>query len=349
MPNDSSRVATAEAVARAWDAAGVTWVVAHGAEAYPEALGRDLDVLVAGSDVRRALEIGHRVVSSRGWSAFVCPPPTWGQRLVALSNDQDGNINYFELHLITRLTWRTATIVGDAQPWAVGDSLIHRSPWISLAKGVLTPLLAGDMERLDYEYLRRHAPKLVDRATVLQESQRLLGDRLGCDVLDMISAGDHAALARTANQLRRHLYRRMIRYPRSTLENAGRLARRTLRRTYLRSGIHIQVAPPCAATPSELSAPLADHLRRVFVGCVIVGPRRFPQRLLLQFRFLSRQIAIIEVAPARESSDKIGVSVIPGVRRTGKFVYFQDGPRAPRDIADWTISQWAHSHPCPKT
>jgi len=66
------------AVAHAWNQRDIAYGVATGAQRYPERLGRDLDVLVAGSDRKAALRIALDVLAGLGWTPILSQM-AWGE------------------------------------------------------------------------------------------------------------------------------------------------------------------------------------------------------------------------------------------------------------------------------
>jgi hypothetical protein len=97
-------VAAAGAVAHAWNAAAVNYVVLNGLDGYPERIGRDLDVVVGRGEGTRALMIAAEVLRARGWHV-THPPDTWGLRIVAFSGTCG-----LEIHTLERLAWGVAVL-----------------------------------------------------------------------------------------------------------------------------------------------------------------------------------------------------------------------------------------------
>jgi len=67
---DDRLIAIVEAVADAWNKAGVDYAVVHGLERYPSSLGRDIDVLVHRGQIDRAWEIMAKVFSENRWGVL---------------------------------------------------------------------------------------------------------------------------------------------------------------------------------------------------------------------------------------------------------------------------------------
>lgn len=190
-------------VAAEWNAAGVAYAVVHGAERYPDALGRDVDVLVARGDADRALGIARDVLSA-SVGDVVEPPPLWGRRLVAVSGSGPGET--FELHLQHELRWRTVVVA--ASPRATGrHNELAIDPWAAWAKRVLLPVLSGRTERM----ASRPAEFTFHRGEEEAARRRLpslLGDRVSAELIDRVLRAGAEELPGMVRELRRSATRR---------------------------------------------------------------------------------------------------------------------------------------------
>ena len=81
-----NKVALYEAIANHWNREGIRYAVAHGIEAYPNGVGRDLDVLVDRAQTHRALDLAEQVLEMNGL-IVARPPRLWGERLIAAALD----------------------------------------------------------------------------------------------------------------------------------------------------------------------------------------------------------------------------------------------------------------------
>ncbi len=137
------KVALLEAVAQAWNQAGINYAVAHGVEGYPVRTGRDLDVLVQSDQIELALSLAAAVFRDGAWRVAY-PPAIWGKRLIAVP--RSGTRGMLEVHTLSALTWRNVTLANHPTPttW-IGPFKVD--PWVSFAKRVVGPLLAGDLRR----------------------------------------------------------------------------------------------------------------------------------------------------------------------------------------------------------
>ena len=107
-------------------------------------MGRDLDVLVAGVDVERAASAARRVLEHEDLTVGI-PPRIWGTRLVAGPIGSEPDL--LEIHRVAAITWRNVVLTDGPQPTAsLGPFQVD--PWVSFAKRVLMPLLAGSIGTL---------------------------------------------------------------------------------------------------------------------------------------------------------------------------------------------------------
>lgn len=143
MSKQDSRIQVLESIAAAWNRAGINYAVAHGLEEYPDRIGRDLDVFVEASHAAEAIEIARQCLRQCG-CAIAQPPPLWGQRLVAFKHE--GWRDAIEIHTISKLSWRNVVFVTRPNP-SDQKGPFKVDPWISFVKSILTPLLAGDIDR----------------------------------------------------------------------------------------------------------------------------------------------------------------------------------------------------------
>ncbi|MGH7829935.1 MAG: hypothetical protein ACREP8_07130, partial [Candidatus Binatia bacterium] len=143
MNRRDSRIHVLEAIAVAWNRAAINYAVAHGLEEYPHTIGRDLDVFIESPHVTEAIEVARQCLRQYGL-AVAQPPPLWGHRLVAFKNH--GWNDAIEIHTISRLSWGNVVFVTRPIP-SIQKGPFKVDPWISFVKSILTPLLAGDIDR----------------------------------------------------------------------------------------------------------------------------------------------------------------------------------------------------------
>lgn len=192
-----TRVESIASVARLWNASGYQYAVAHGVEGFPESLGRDVDVVMRSRDIATALDEARQSLTAAGWRV-VEPPRLWGRRLVAVDPCAS---QMLELHVHSRLRWRTVVVAEGASPTARhGPFAID--PWIAWAKRVLLPLLAGDAERV---LTRGEEAALAPgaEAQVAAQLAALFGRRLGRRILEHAEAEDAPGLVALGGQARR--------------------------------------------------------------------------------------------------------------------------------------------------
>jgi hypothetical protein len=222
-PETLSKLAAVEAVAAAWNRAGVPYAVVHGLDDYPAAVGRDLDVLVRAGEQVRARDVARRALAEAGFTVAQ-PPPLWGERLVAAINGESADL--MEVHLITEISWRNVLLAASPRPTArTGPFAVD--PWAAFAKRVLMPLLAGKAHKLDAEPARL-ALTPEERTAAGRALPGLADPGVSRRVLDALDSRDYRALAALAPALGRTLVRRAaLRHPvRSARLVTGSVVRR---------------------------------------------------------------------------------------------------------------------------
>jgi thymidylate kinase len=133
----SAKVAFLEGVADAWNRRGIEYAVCHGIEGYPHSVGRDLDVVVRGKQLRQAARIASGYLSACGFLVLEPVKPWGGKWLFAFRQDLR-----LQIDLIPFLFRGPALFVASPHPTRrVGPFAVD--PWASFAKRVLMPVLGG--------------------------------------------------------------------------------------------------------------------------------------------------------------------------------------------------------------
>jgi hypothetical protein len=190
-----------EAIAAAWNRDGINYAVAHGLEHYPDSLGRDLDVLIQSDHAKRALSLGIGVMARSNFLVSR-PPELWGPRLVAFRRAAE-TLESVEIHTFTKLAW--AYVVAATRPHpAFYKGPFKIDPWVSFAKRVFIPLLAGDRERFrrrPYE-LQLHP---LEKEVVQETLPRLCSKERAHLLLRLLEQGSFEGLTPFLPSLRRSL------------------------------------------------------------------------------------------------------------------------------------------------
>lgn len=200
------RVKIAELIAEEWNARGIKYAVAHGVENYPSSLGRDLDVLINKEDVEEALKIVVEICKNHQW-IYVKPPDLWGKRLVLFGRDlwKDS----LEIHTLTKLSWRGVTLASEPQPTTyIGPFKID--PWVSFLKGFLMILLAGQVERLSPDEIKKQWASVSNDNVLQFNLKHLFGEKLYHKILQEMSEGEVGSLKNLLPEMRRTLVVRFI-------------------------------------------------------------------------------------------------------------------------------------------
>lgn len=166
-----NRVELAEACASRWSELGLNWAVVHGLEGYPDALGRDLDILVRRADLNSMVASAIDVLERSGFDV-ARPPDIWGKRVIGFNGSEA-----IELHLVTRISWREIVLAEEPRSTEMWGPF-PVDAWAALAKQVVLPAWAGETERAG-AVLLAHSPEALASTTSGQSSKRLILEALG--------------------------------------------------------------------------------------------------------------------------------------------------------------------------
>jgi hypothetical protein len=192
------KLALLERVARTWNQAGINYAVAHGLAGYPARTGRDLDVLVQSDQIDLALSLADGVFRDGRWR-IAYPPAIWGKRLLATTSR--GSRDMLEIHTLSALTWRNVTLANHPAPTgSIGPFKVDS--WVSFAKRVVGPLLAGNLRRFSLRPEEFSATK-DEIAAATERLPRLLGTTLARALVNSVCASDLTSAVSLIPRLRR--------------------------------------------------------------------------------------------------------------------------------------------------
>lgn len=310
-PDETRRVALAEAIARAWNEYALSYAVVHGLEDYPARLGRDVDVLLRRQDVRPAVALAVETAREHGFETVLFRWSHWGLYQLAFL-DPDASLALPLDLLCTARVWRAKWVrmvdkplldrltAGDGQtgPFAVSNTG-------RFLKSLVRPLLCGDVSRigpgLEWNPPVSVPPELDRRVLVGLLGERHFGE---------LESGDGSDLFRPA--VGPELQRRWIRlHPASAMRSfcdaaAGRLLRRGLDP----AACLVVQATQSQLLPDALST-LATEARHLFIDVRLAVMPRSPLTRIAEAIAVWRAPSISEFAvtvvvderpPARRSS-----------------------------------------------
>lgn len=144
------RVGAAAIVANTLHAASCGWGVLHGAEAYPQAVGRDLDILVDPGLVDDLASKVSVALQNDGWVTSIIRRP-WKVTQVMASRDPACGTIAFEVDFIGYQMWRSVLLArGPVKADEVYFRGMHMAcdPWGGFVKRVLIQCLASNWKKV---------------------------------------------------------------------------------------------------------------------------------------------------------------------------------------------------------
>jgi hypothetical protein len=347
-------VEAAEVVCAEWTELGLPFVVMHGLEGYPKALGRDLDILMHRADAEIGLSHAATTLKDLGWNTLVCPPRLWGRRLVALRENEVGTLDYLELHTIRSLRWAGLRLVDEGEQPTGHVGPFPVSAWATFAKTVVTPMLTGDTARFGPTYLENLSQSGAAKRPIVARLAPLLGRRLGEDLVEAVIAVDVEALRRLSEHARKAALQHMVRHPMATVQVVPALLRQKLGRFVSRTGLSVEISVPAGVAADELLRQIEVEVGRVFPRVTISRSRSFLEKVRQQYRTLSRQGVVLRLSRDQPSD---GAPLIVGLmpaflprtldKATPRAQFRpQDAEMAAIEVSRWIIEQWALMFPC---
>lgn len=207
------RIPLLRVIAEAWNRTGINYSVAHGIEDYPQAIGRDLDILIQANHVKKAIDISRKIFKEHGLT-IVYPPPLWGERILALGNGDWSD--FLEIHTMKKLSWRNVLFT-DCPNVSEEKGPFKIDPWVSFLKRVLMPLLAGDFQRFERapSQLKFRKGELSVAATRLQ---LFCGKNLSQKFISEVKAKNLNEIKRLISEIKKSLFwRSFLRAPFSAI------------------------------------------------------------------------------------------------------------------------------------
>lgn len=184
------RAEIAAILCSALDAADMPWAVTHGAEGFPERVGRDFDILLPERFHGQAVALIKRVAGEQGWGSCLVPL-RWAGAPVFLWKLEGGELHSFEMHFIDQIDWAGCVLADSADPGCPPQRIggLSIATWPAFAKRVLTQILAGCWQRIgerpdDFTINAHEDEHLPDQMT------RLFGRKAGLHLLELIRRQD---------------------------------------------------------------------------------------------------------------------------------------------------------------
>lgn len=204
------RINIATTLCQALDDAELPWAITHGAEGFPERIGRDFDILLPESFHRQAVTLAKEVAVRHGWG-FCLIPLKWAGAPVFLWKWDNGILHNFEIHFINHIDWG-GCLLADGELYPTPAVRIHGlsiATWPAFAKRVLIQILAGCWERIK-ERPRDFVIHPQEEEHLEAPMNRLFGRKAGKQILELIRTRNIDAIIRRATIYRMYLLSRML-------------------------------------------------------------------------------------------------------------------------------------------
>ncbi|MEJ2287475.1 MAG: hypothetical protein P8Y02_02325 [Deinococcales bacterium] len=199
-----------DASLRALEEHGITYSIASGTEALPEALGRDVDLLVARRSITAAVSAVRHTSRALGWSVITANRRTNGHVWMILADDASSRL--LEIDLVPFYSWFVFPLAFPRRSDSDGCPLAV-DPWAHFAKKRLVPALAGRSPAARTTSPTREGADAAE-LVIRNELARLLGERFPDVAIEQLVHGSGEAFRRAGTAARRRLLLRTARDPR---------------------------------------------------------------------------------------------------------------------------------------
>jgi hypothetical protein len=195
------KIAILEGVADAWNRSQIEYAVCHGIEGYPRHVGRDLDVIVRGRQLGKALLIAAEYLHASGF-VVLAPPNHWGAKWLFAFRKGTA----IEIDLIPFLFRGPVLLVGRPQSTGrIGPFKVDS--WAGFAKRIVMPILGSALPKEPF------LPS-SDEQAVREHCERLFGRKLARRLFGSLQGRDERGLLELAAKLRtRSVLRSLLGHP----------------------------------------------------------------------------------------------------------------------------------------
>lgn len=259
MTERFSRVQAAEAVVSRWNELEIPFVIAHGLEDYPRALGRDLDIHMDPGHARQALREARQTLATVGWPTVVCPPPLWGDRLVALAPNGDDRYEYLEFHTAPGFSWLFLPLVTTQVSVTSWTGPFPTNTWTTYAKAVMLPLLGGETSRFTSTYLESTWRHITATDEIEAPLTNLIGSQLATELLAASRTQNAERLVSLQSDVRWRCFLHMIEHPTSSVTRVWPFLRKRLGRVFSNAGARVRLSTPSGVDAHDLASDIGGR------------------------------------------------------------------------------------------
>jgi hypothetical protein len=198
----------------------------HGAEGFPNHVGRDLDLLVAPKSLESFSSLTAAILRSDGWDVSVVRLPWDVNQVIASRTEKQSLTIAFEADFVARQVWCGV-------PLAIGpprSEHLHQiadrmwlDAWGGFVKGLLVQSLAGNWSKLA-DRREEWALGPFQESVVRERLAKLAGPGASNGYLEALRSGDESALIAASHRLKRQLLIRHSLRPASVFRHGIRWA-----------------------------------------------------------------------------------------------------------------------------
>ncbi len=199
------KIAILETIAISWAAKKINFAVAHGLEAYPADIGRDLDIFVDRRQMQEASNIASRILREHG-CFVVMDRKDWAWWIIGV-NTTGGVPWSIEIDLVAYMNWGPAMLINKPRPgYSIGPFAVD--PWAAFVKRVLMQILGGSIEKFRKKKKDELCIHPEEKEAVQEGLVRFFGEADAVDLIKWVENKDYEAIEVAWRGLRIKLTRR---------------------------------------------------------------------------------------------------------------------------------------------
>jgi len=182
------------------DQEDLPWSILHGAEGFPEKVGRDLDIILPKKYHNEAAKMVLEAAKDQGWNGLILPI-AWAGCPVVMWGYSEGVFCCFEMHFIDKLIWAGLVLADGNNPEINNSNGLKHHVWGGFAKRVMIQILSGSWKRFE-EKPEEFVIGEHEKNSVTSKLGELLGSKLANDLVAAIINKEVGEIAKKAKRYR---------------------------------------------------------------------------------------------------------------------------------------------------